>query len=123
MSSRIAVHTECAGIRMTDLRLNPRETSAIDVCSVTLWHGAGISDGGPESMDIFWTAGRHKHGKGPGSEAGAVGSRGACQITRWPSGGAVTVGSCGGPSDVHAVRAQVGDGVDVRAVLGGRTGL
>jgi hypothetical protein len=30
------VHTECAGIRMTDLRLNPRETSMIDVCSVTL---------------------------------------------------------------------------------------
>ncbi|EOY50816.1 hypothetical protein SLI_6109 [Streptomyces lividans 1326] len=25
MSSRIAVHTECAGIRMTDLRLDPQK--------------------------------------------------------------------------------------------------
>jgi hypothetical protein len=41
---------------MTDLRLNPRETSTIDVCSVTLLQRAGISDGGPESMGIFWTA-------------------------------------------------------------------
>ncbi|GHB18572.1 hypothetical protein GCM10010377_05380 [Streptomyces viridiviolaceus] len=56
MSSRIAVHTECAGMRMTDLRLNPRETSTIDACSVTLGQSAGISDGGAESMDIFWTA-------------------------------------------------------------------
>ncbi|MBP2048441.1 hypothetical protein J2Z21_001365 [Streptomyces griseochromogenes] len=41
---------------MTDLRINPRETSTMDVCSVTLLQSAGISDGGPESMDIFWTA-------------------------------------------------------------------
>jgi hypothetical protein len=41
---------------MTDLRINARETSTIDVCSTTLWQGGRISGSGPESMDIFWTA-------------------------------------------------------------------
>ncbi|MEU1403809.1 hypothetical protein ABZ471_15800 [Streptomyces sp. NPDC005728] len=55
---------------MTDLRLNPRETSTMDACSVTLLQWAGISDGRPESMDIFWSAeaaGTTENGESPGS--------------------------------------------------------